>query len=81
MTAGREQTRRDAETLDRKAAEWFQELERRASKPADELLDGFTMALSEVDTETLNAIADYRDAIHPDGWMQRCIREYIEVWR
>ncbi len=59
----------------------FAALERRASKAAEELLDGFTMALQDVDTETLNAIADYRDAIRPNGWMQRCIREYVEVWR
>ena len=61
--------------------EEFLVLETKASKPAEELLDGFVLALSEVDTEMLEAIADYRDAIHPGGWMQRCIREYLEVWR
>jgi hypothetical protein len=59
----------------------FAALERKAAKPADELLDGFLVALAQVDTETLSAIADYRHAIHPDGWMQRCIREYLDVWR
>jgi len=65
----------------RPSDEEFVALERKASKPADELLDGFLVALGEVDTDTLVAIADYRDAIRPDGWMQRCIREYVEVWR
>lgn len=59
----------------------FAELARRAAKPAEELLDGFILELANVDTETLTAIADYREAIHPDGWMQRCIREYMDVWR
>ena len=59
----------------------FVALERKAAKPSEELLDGFLVALGEVDTETLAAIADYRDAIRPNGWMQRCIREYLEVWR
>jgi hypothetical protein len=48
------------------------------SDAADRLLDGITVALQEFDTETLNAIADYRDSIHKDGWMQRLIREYVE---
>lgn len=61
--------------------EEFVELERKAAKPAEELLDGITLALGEIETETLNAIADYREAIHPGGWMQICIREYVEVWR
>lgn len=51
------------------------------SDAADRLLDGFTVALQEFDTTTLLAIADYRDTIHKDGWMQRVIREYVEVWR
>jgi hypothetical protein len=59
----------------------FVELERRAAKPAEELLDGFLVALGEVDTATLVAIAEYRDAIRPGGWMQSCIREYLDVWR
>lgn len=61
--------------------EEFLELERKASKPAEELLDGFLVALGSVDTETLKAIADYRAVIHPSGWMEVCIREYLEVWR
>ena len=51
------------------------------SDAADRLLDGITVALQEFDTETLLAIADYRDSIHKDGWMQRLVREYVEVWR
>jgi hypothetical protein len=51
------------------------------SDAADRLLDGITVALQEFDTETLRAIADYRDTINPDGWMQRLIREYVDVWR
>lgn len=61
--------------------EEFVELERKASRPAEELLDGFLLALAEVDTETLIAISQYRDVIRPNGWMQTCIREYLEVWR
>lgn len=48
---------------------------------ADELLDGIVVALQKFDTETLLAIADYRDTISEDAWMQRCIREYVSVWR
>lgn len=59
----------------------FVELEREASKPAESLLDGIIVALQEFDTETLEKIADYREAIHPGGWMQKCIREYVDVWR
>lgn len=51
------------------------------SDAADLLLDGIIMALQEFDTETLLGIADYRDSIHKDGWMQRLIREYVDVWR
>lgn len=51
------------------------------SDAADRLLDGITVALQEFDTETLLAIADYRDSIRADGWMQKLIREYVEVWR
>jgi hypothetical protein len=51
------------------------------SDAADRLLDGITVALQEFDTETLLAIADYRDSIRKDGWMQQLIREYVEVWR
>lgn len=53
----------------------------KASADADLLLDGLTVALQEFDTEALLAIADYRDTINPGGWMQRLIREYVEVWR
>jgi hypothetical protein len=51
------------------------------SDAADRLLDGIIVALQEFDTETLLAIADYRDSIHKDGWMQRVIREYVDTWR
>ena len=54
---------------------------RTVERAADELLDGITVALQEFDTDTLLAIADYRDTIHKDGWMQRLIREYVDVWR
>lgn len=59
----------------------FVELERRAARPAEELLDGIIVELGKLDTETLNAIADYRDAIHPGCWLARCIREYVDTWR
>lgn len=59
----------------------FAALERRVSRQAEQLLDGFTMELSRLETETLEAIADYREQICPGGWMQRCIREYVDVWR
>lgn len=52
-----------------------------ASDNADLLLDGITMALQQFDTETLLAIADHRDEIRRDGWMQQLIREYVDVWR
>lgn len=48
---------------------------------SERLLDGFIVAMQEFDTETLRAIADRRDQINKDGWMQRIIREYVEVWR
>jgi hypothetical protein len=48
---------------------------------SEHLLDGFILAMQEFDTETLLAIADDRDEIDPDGWMQKCIRGYVEVWR
>lgn len=59
----------------------FAVLEGKAREPAEELLAGFLTALGEFDTETLRAIADYREAIQPSGWMQNCIREYLDVWR
>lgn len=48
---------------------------------ADRLLYGIIVALQEFSTEELCAIADYRDTIHEDGWMQLLIREYVETWR
>lgn len=48
---------------------------------SERLLDGFIVELSKLDTETLRAIAAERDEIDPDGWMQRCIRGYLDVWR
>jgi hypothetical protein len=59
----------------------FVVLERAFAKKAEELLDGFTVALQDFSTEDLRGIAAYRDSIHPDGWMQRVIREYVDVWR
>jgi hypothetical protein len=52
-----------------------------AAASAERLLDGIIVVLQDFDTETLLRIADHRDAIHPDGWMQRLIREYVDVWR
>jgi hypothetical protein len=54
---------------------------REIEQDADLLLDGITVALQEFDTNTLVAIAECRDRIHKDGWMQRLIREYVEIWR
>lgn len=51
------------------------------SDAADRLLDGIMMALQEFDTDTLLGIADYRDTLDPEGWMQKLIRDYVEVWR
>ena len=48
---------------------------------AEQLLDGFIIALQDFDTETLEAIADRRHEIRQDGWMQKMIEEYVEVWR
>lgn len=48
---------------------------------ADLLFDRITVALQEFDTETLRAIADYRDFINLDCWMSKLIREYLSVWR
>ncbi len=48
---------------------------------ADDLVEDIAVALQHFDTPTLRAIADYRDSICEDGWMQRLIREYVEVWR
>jgi len=48
---------------------------------ADNLLDEITLVLQEHKTAELEAIAAYRDKVWKDGWMQRLIREYIEVWR
>lgn len=56
-------------------------LERTIPDAADRLLDGFTVAMQDVDTATLLAIAEYRDKICKDGWMQRAIRDYVEAWR
>ena len=47
----------------------------------DRLLDGCVIALQDFSTEELRAMADRRDEIHADGWMQRMIREYVDVWR
>ena len=58
----------------------FAELERKGARPSKELLDGFIMELHKLDVDTLEAIVKYRDAIRRDGWLQQCIREYMEVW-
>lgn len=69
------------EARDRLETTDFVTLEREVGKHADELLDAFIVAMQDFDTATLLGIAEYRDRIHPDGWMQRLIREYLSVWR
>lgn len=51
------------------------------TESSERLLDGVIAALQEFDTETLLAIADDREEINPGGWMQKCIWQYVEVWR
>lgn len=51
------------------------------SDAADLLLDAIALALQDFDTDTLNAIADYREGIYAECWMPKLIRSYIEVWR
>lgn len=48
---------------------------------AERLLGGVIVALQEFDTETLEGIAALCDEMYADGWMQKMIREYVEVWR
>lgn len=48
---------------------------------AEDLLGGFILEMGQLDTETLVAIAERREQINPDGWMQKAIRGYLEVWR
>lgn len=59
----------------------FAALERNASLAADGLVTDILMVLQERDTETLRAIADYREAITLGDWTTRMIREYLSVWR
>ena len=47
----------------------------------DRLTDGCIVALGEFTTEDLRAMADLRERISPNGWMQLMIREYLDVWR
>jgi len=46
----------------------------------DRLIDHILGVLGEFDKKTLAAIADERDRIRPDGWSQKMIREYLDVW-
>ena len=48
---------------------------------ADRLLEGCLSALGEFSTDDLLAIADRRAEIHAGGWMEKMVREYVEVWR
>ena len=48
---------------------------------ADRLLDRVMGALEEFDTETLEAISALRSEVHPDGWMQKMINGYVEMYR
>lgn len=47
---------------------------------SDLLIEGILGVLGQFDKETLAMIADERDRIHPHGWSQRMIREYLDVW-
>ncbi len=55
--------------------------DRAVEKKSEELLDGFIVAMQEFDTETLLAIAEWRERVNPDGWMQQAILGYVDVWR
>jgi hypothetical protein len=55
--------------------------EQTPAEKADRLLSELIVALQDFSTDDLRAIADYRDTLHPDGWMQKMIREYLDVWR
>lgn len=46
-----------------------------------DLLEAISAELHGFDTETLIAIADYRDSIQEGGWLQQMIRDYVEIWR
>lgn len=55
--------------------------DREIERKAEELLDGCIMALQQFDTKTLERISDYRKRVYADGWIQKMIDDYIEVWR
>lgn len=55
--------------------------DRAIERKADELIDSVIVALQDFDTETLLAIADWREKVNPGGWSQRMILEYVDVWR
>src|SRR5262245_4170311 len=59
----------------------FRDVDESSKRKAEDLLDGLIVALQDFSTEDLESIAEYRDAIHPGGWMQTMIREYVDVWR
>jgi hypothetical protein len=51
------------------------------SEAADRVLDAITAALQEFDTETLLAVADYRESVWKDCWMPPLLHQYVEVHR
>ena len=47
----------------------------------DDIVAASVGVLANYDTETLKSVADGRDRIRKDGWLQQMIREYIDAWR
>ena len=46
----------------------------------DRLIDEILGVLGGFDKDLLRRVADHRDGIRVDGWIQKMIREYLEVW-
>lgn len=59
----------------------FVSIEAKSAELTDRACDALAMEFQHVPTDVLLAIADDRDTIHADGWMQRAIRGYVEAWR
>jgi hypothetical protein len=47
----------------------------------DDLCEQVISMLGAYETSDLVAMADYRESVCPDGWMQQMIRDYVDVWR
>lgn len=47
----------------------------------DLAVDALSVLFQDVPTDVLLAIADERDRIYAEGWIQRVIRDYIEAYR